>query len=87
MVAKLREIVAALLKAAPDREGDSKRNSKTTYFPPFPASFQKKQSPEVFCKKGVLRNFTKFTGKHLCQSLFLNKVAGIGAFLWLLWNF
>ena len=24
--------------------------------------------PEVFCKKGVLRNFTKFTGKHLCQS-------------------
>ena len=24
--------------------------------------------PEVFCEKGVLRNFTKFTGKHLCQS-------------------
>ena len=23
--------------------------------------------PEVFCKKGVLRIFTKFTGKHLCQ--------------------
>ena len=21
--------------------------------------------PEVFCKKGVLRNFAKFTGKHL----------------------
>ena len=21
-------------------------------------------------KKGILRNFTKFTGKHLCQSLF-----------------
>ena len=32
--------------------------------------------PEVFCKKGVLRNFAKFTGKHLCQSLFFNKVAG-----------
>ena len=30
---------------------------------------------EMFCKKGVLRNFAKFTGKHLCQSLFLNKVA------------
>ena len=27
--------------------------------------------------KGVLRNFTKFTGKHLCQSLFFNKVAGM----------
>ena len=33
--------------------------------------------PEVFCKKGVLRNFTKFAGKHLCQSLFFNKVAGL----------
>ena len=28
-------------------------------------------------KKGVLRNFTKFTGKHLCQSIFVNKVAGL----------
>ena len=28
-------------------------------------------------KKGVHRNFTKFTGKHLCQSLFFNKVAGL----------
>ena len=25
--------------------------------------------PEVFFKKVVLRNFAKFTGKHLCQSL------------------
>ena len=33
--------------------------------------------PEVFCKKGVPRKFAKFTGKHLCQSLFFNKVAGI----------
>ena len=33
--------------------------------------------PEVLCKKGVLRNFTKFTGKHLCQSLFFNEVAGL----------
>ena len=34
--------------------------------------------PLVFCKKGVLREFTKFTGKNLCQSLFINKVAGQG---------
>ena len=27
--------------------------------------------------KGVPRNFAKFTGKHLCQSLFFNKVAGL----------
>ena len=33
--------------------------------------------PEVFCKKGVLKNFTKFTEKHLCQSLFLNKDAAL----------
>ena len=28
-------------------------------------------------KKGVLRNFTKFTRKNMCQSLFFNKVAGL----------
>ena len=33
--------------------------------------------PEVFCKKDVLRNFTKFTRKPLFQSLFFNKVAGL----------
>ena len=32
--------------------------------------------PDVFCEKGVLRNFVKFTGKHLCQILFFNRVAG-----------
>ena len=31
---------------------------------------------EVFCKNGILRNIAKFTGKHLCQSFFFNKVAG-----------
>ena len=28
-------------------------------------------------KKGVLKNFTKFTGKHLCQNFLFNKVAGL----------
>ena len=28
-------------------------------------------------KKGVLRNFTTFTGKHLRQSLFFNKLTGL----------
>ena len=27
--------------------------------------------------KGVLSNFAKFIGKHLCQSVFFNKVAGL----------
>ena len=35
-----------------------------------------KQPPDVFYKKAVLKNFVKFTGKHLCQSLFFNTVAG-----------
>ena len=30
-------------------------------------------------RKGVPRNFAKFTGKHPCQSLFLNKVTGLRA--------
>ena len=30
-----------------------------------------------YLRKGFLRNFAKFTGKHLCQSLFFNKVAGL----------
>ena len=37
--------------------------------------------PEVFCKKGILRNFAKFTRKHLCQRLSFNKVAGPAIFL------
>ena len=31
----------------------------------------------MFCKQGVVRNFEKFTGKHLRQSLFFNKIAGL----------
>ena len=34
--------------------------------------------PEVLCKIGVLRNFGKFTGKHLWQSLFLIKLQAAG---------
>ena len=33
--------------------------------------FVQKQSPELFCKKSVLKKFENFTGKHLCWSLFL----------------
>ena len=33
--------------------------------------------PQVFCKKGFPRNFAKFTGKHLCQSLYFNKVRSL----------
>ena len=33
--------------------------------------------PEAFYEKVVLRNFAKFTGKHVYQSLFFNNVAGL----------
>ena len=33
--------------------------------------------PEVFCEKGVLKNFAKFTENLYCQSSLFNKVAGL----------
>ena len=53
-------------------------NQLHLYFPLFLDQMYtyRSSSPMVFCKKGVLKNFEKFTGKHLCQSLFFNKVAG-----------
>ena len=38
--------------------------------------FFRSSRPEVYCKKDVLGNFAKFTGKHLYQRLF-NKVAAL----------
>ena len=40
------------------------------------ASFRSSRS-EVFFEKGVFKNFAKFTGKYLCQSLFVNKISGL----------
>ena len=42
-------------------------------------AYVKKQLPRCTVEKGVLKNFKKFTGKHLRWSLF-NKVAGLRAF-------
>ena len=42
----------------------------TSYFP--------KQPPEVFYKKGALKNFAKFLGKQKGQSLFLIKLRAEG---------
>ena len=39
--------------------------------------YLQKQPPGGLLRKGVLRNFAKFTGRHLYQSLFFNKVAGL----------
>ena len=40
----------------------------------FTSILSTKLPPDVFYKKGVRKNFAEFTGKHLCQSLFFNKV-------------
>ena len=42
-----------------------------------PGKMTRISRPEVFCKKGVLENFAKFTGKHRCQSLLFNKFTGL----------
>ena len=53
--------------------------------------YRKKQCQEVFCEKVVLRNFTIFSEKHLCQSLspatLLKKRLWHRCFLWIFWNF
>ena len=46
----------------------------------FMVIWKEEEPPEVFCEKSVLRNFAKFTEKHLCQSLFFNKASGLAKF-------
>ena len=43
----------------------------------FSHSYYKSSRLKVFCEKGVIKDSTKFTGKHLCWSLFFNKVADL----------
>ena len=40
------------------------------------SAFFRSSFPDVFCGKGVPKNFTKFLGKHLCQSLFFKPLRG-----------
>ena len=54
-------------------EKSQTRNKLILHF--FKKNKNRSSRSEVCCKKGVLRKFSKFTGKHLCQSLYLNKVA------------
>ena len=56
---------------------DCRRSELVTYISCCCLLAYRSSHPEVFCKKGILRNFAKFTGKNLSQSLFFNKVAGL----------
>ena len=49
---------------------------KFLYFRNLNLSSFKSSHQRCSVKKGVLRSFATFTGKHLCQSLFFHKVAG-----------
>ena len=63
------------------------QKKKISRFPGFIYRFEQKnitfvsnpqrQPPEVFYETRCYWKFHKFTGKHLCQSLFFNKVAGL----------
>ena len=44
--------------------------NKTKLSEEFTVMWREEQPREVFCKKGVLRNLTEFTGKPLFLSLF-----------------
>ena len=53
-----------------------------TYYTHMFINIMQAQPPEVFYKKGVLKYFSKFTGKQLHQSLFFSNV-GLGLQLYL----
>ena len=44
-----------------------------------PQAISRRSHRACSIKKSVFRNFAKLTGKHLCQSFFFNKVAGLMA--------
>ena len=48
----------------------------TSYLTHFTPVFSFYPAPVVLYKKGVCKNLAKFTGKHPCQNLFFNNVAG-----------
>ena len=56
----------------------SGQTSLSTLITRFFDKFFRSSHQRCSMKKGVLKIFTKFRGKHLCQSLFFNKAAGLG---------
>ena len=55
------------------RSNTLKQKNKTSWVKSLYSQTSRISRPEVFCEKVVLRNLTKFTGKHLRQSLFIEK--------------
>ena len=63
--------VILLINIVPQPQANIPQVISLCYVGPDKSRYQRFSVRKVF-----LRNFTKFTGKHLCQSLFFNKVAG-----------
>ena len=64
-------IVLTLFKR---NDSDIRSTGLDVLFVPFLLIFRSSHQ-RCSVRKGVRRNFVKFTGKHLCQSLFFDKVA------------
>ena len=47
----------------------SAKSNKIELSEKFMVMWKEKQSPEVFCKKGILRNFAELTGKYTCPKV------------------
>ena len=54
-----------------------KQNLRSSFWTVLLKGYSQMRSRYVFCKKGVLKNFPKFTGKHQKPEFFFNKVAGL----------
>ena len=65
------------------RRSAIQKSNETIHYQPCYTPFFSFRSSHQRCsiKKGAPKNFAKFTGKHLCQSLFFNKVAGLCNFI------
>ena len=71
------------IKRKAEKNDMNKRWLKTDPFTKVNRAFYRSSHRRCSVRKGSLRNFAKFTGKHLYQSLFFNKVAGLTLFSFL----
>ena len=62
-------------------EKETRQDINLTFLKP-KASLYRSSRLQMFFETDVLKNFSIFTGKHLCRGFFFNKVAGLHA-----WDF
>ena len=71
--------LAYLLKTSDETSGLGKKKMQAIWLSLVTHKISRSSHQRCSMEKCVLWNFTKFTGKHRCQSLFFNKVAGLQA--------